>query len=86
MPILAAWSPPCSTKPCGPRFRQQDRPVRSLAITFVGQAAPGVPIQFEVEVLREGKAVSQVLGRAMQDGEVVTLVRGQLRQPRVLPR
>ncbi|WP_256830150.1 acyl-CoA thioesterase II [Pseudomonas sp. Pse1] len=53
-----------------------DRPVRSLAITFVGPAAPDVPIQFEVEVLREGKAVSQVLGRAMQDGQVVTLVQG----------
>jgi acyl-CoA thioesterase II len=52
------------------------RPVRSLAITFVGPAAPDVPVSFEVEVLREGKAVSQVLGRALQDGQVVTLVQG----------
>ena len=52
------------------------RPPRSLAITFVGPAAPDVPVSFEVEVLREGKAVSQVLGRAVQDGQVVTLVQG----------
>lgn len=52
------------------------RPPRSLAITFVGPAAPDVPVSFEVDVLREGKAVSQVLGRAMQDGQVVTLVQG----------
>lgn len=53
-----------------------DRPVRSLAITFVGPVEPEVPVSFEVEVLREGKAVSQVLGRALQKGQVVTLVQG----------
>lgn len=53
-----------------------DRPVRSLAITFVGPVEPDVPVSFEVEVLREGKAVSQVLGRAVQKGQVVTLVQG----------
>ncbi|ATB67220.1 acyl-CoA thioesterase [Pseudomonas mosselii] len=53
-----------------------DRPVRSLAITFVGPAAPDMPISLEVEVLREGKAVSTLLGRAVQDGQVVTLVQG----------
>jgi acyl-CoA thioesterase len=59
-----------------------DRPVRSLAITFVGPAASGVPISFEVEVLREGKAVSQVLGRAMQDGQVMTIIQGSFGAPR----
>ncbi|AHF68187.1 MULTISPECIES: acyl-CoA thioesterase [Pseudomonas] len=54
----------------------QDRPVRSLAITFVGPAEPGVPISFEVDILREGKAVSQVLGRAIQNGQVMTLMQG----------
>ncbi|WDY59675.1 acyl-CoA thioesterase [Pseudomonas sp. PSKL.D1] len=53
-----------------------NRPVRSLAISFVGPASPDTPIQFEAEVLREGKAVSTVLGRAIQDGQVVTLVQG----------
>lgn len=52
------------------------RPARSLAITFVGPAAPEVPITFEIEVLREGKAVSTLLGRALQNGEVVTLMQG----------
>lgn len=52
------------------------RPVRSLAITFVGPLAVDVPVSLEAEVLREGKAVSQVLGRAVQDGRVVTLIQG----------
>ncbi|WP_296256424.1 MULTISPECIES: acyl-CoA thioesterase [unclassified Pseudomonas] len=52
------------------------RPVRSLAISFIGPPAIDVPISFEVEVLREGKAVSQVLGRAVQNGETVTLIQG----------
>jgi acyl-CoA thioesterase len=54
----------------------QDRPVRSLAVTFVGPLAVDVPVSFEAEVLREGKAVSQILGRAVQNGRVVTLVQG----------
>jgi acyl-CoA thioesterase len=53
-----------------------DRPVRSLAITFVGPVEPDVPVSFEADVLREGKAVSQVLGRVVQKGQVVTLVQG----------
>lgn len=60
-----------------------DRPVRSLAITFVGPVEPGVPVSFDVEVLREGKAVSQVLGRAVQNGQVVTLVQGSFGASRV---
>lgn len=54
----------------------EGRPVRSLAITFVGPLTCDVPVRLEAEVLREGKAVSQVLGRAVQDGLVVTLVQG----------
>ena len=59
-----------------------DRPVRSLAICFVGPPAIDTPISFEVEILREGKAVSQVLGRAVQNGETVTLVQGSFGAPR----
>ncbi|MFC6339568.1 thioesterase family protein [Pseudomonas sp. CCM 7891] len=51
-----------------------DRPLRSLAITFVGPVAPDVPARYEVQVLREGKAVSQLLGRVVQNGEVMTLM------------
>ncbi len=54
----------------------EDRPVRSLAITFVGPLQVDTAVSFEAEVLREGKAVSQVLGRAVQNGQVVTLVQG----------
>ena len=51
-----------------------ERALRSFAVTFVGPAQPDVPISFEVEILREGKAVTQVLGKALQNGQVVTLV------------
>ncbi|MBX9912508.1 MAG: thioesterase family protein [Pseudomonadaceae bacterium] len=54
----------------------EGRPVRSLAVTFVAPLAVDVPVSFEAEVLREGKAVSQMLGRALQNGQVVTLVQG----------
>ncbi|SDG98717.1 Acyl-CoA thioesterase [Pseudomonas flavescens] len=52
------------------------RPPRSLAISFVAPVVPGIATRFEAEVLREGKAVSQVLGRAFQNDEVVALVQG----------
>lgn len=60
----------------------QERAVRSLAITFVGPVAAEVPVSFEVEVLREGKAVSQLYLRAVQEGQVVTLVQGSFGAPR----
>ncbi|MCY1272115.1 acyl-CoA thioesterase II [compost metagenome] len=59
-----------------------ERPVRSLAITFVGPVEADVPVRVEAEVLREGKAVSQVLGRLVQNGQVVTLVQGSFGLPR----
>ena len=59
-----------------------ERPVRSLAICFVAPPAIDTPISCEVEVLREGKAVSQVLGRAVQNGEVMTLIQGSFGAPR----
>ncbi|MBO3274643.1 acyl-CoA thioesterase [Pseudomonas schmalbachii] len=58
------------------------RPVRSLAITFVGPVEADVPVAFEVDILREGKAVSQVFCRAVQNGEVVTVVQGSFGLPR----
>ena len=47
-----------------------DRAMRALQISFVGPVAADEPVQIEVEVLREGKAVSQVQGRMLQQGEV----------------
>ena len=52
------------------------RPVRSLAITFVGPVQPGEPVQVQTETLREGRAVTQVLGRAVQNGQTMCIVQG----------
>ncbi|WP_372970969.1 acyl-CoA thioesterase [Marinobacter sp.] len=46
-----------------------DRPMRSMQVSFVGPVTPDEPATVEAEILREGKAVSQVLGRIVQDGE-----------------
>lgn len=59
-----------------------DRPPRSLAITFVAPVAPGVATRFEADVLRAGSSVSQVLGRAVQNGQVVALIQGSFGTPR----
>ncbi len=59
-----------------------DRPPRSLAISFVAPVAPGVATRFEADVLRAGSSVSQVLGRAVQNGQVVALIQGSFGTPR----
>lgn len=45
------------------------RAMRALQVSFVGPVEPDVPAVFEAELLREGKAVSQVQGRIVQNGE-----------------
>lgn len=55
---------------------ESGRPVRSLAITFVGPVATDVPMQVEARVLRQGRAVTQMLGMAMQNGEVMCVIQG----------
>jgi acyl-CoA thioesterase len=45
------------------------RAMRAMQVSFVGPVEPDVPAVFEAELLREGKAVSQVLGRILQNGE-----------------
>ncbi len=45
------------------------RPMRSMQVSFVGPVTPGEPATVEAEILREGKAVSQVMGRIVQGGE-----------------
>lgn len=52
------------------------RPVRSLAITFVGPVQPGEAMQVQTEILREGRAVTQVLGRAVQNGQTMCIIQG----------
>ena len=46
------------------------RPMRSMQVSFVGPVTPDEPATVEAEILREGKAVSQVLGRIVQGGEL----------------
>ncbi|WP_263264384.1 thioesterase family protein [Pseudomonas sp. RIT-PI-S] len=53
-----------------------DRPVRSLAISFVAPAALDTPTAFEVDVLRSGKSVVSLQARAIQHGEIVSLMQG----------
>ncbi|QSP96189.1 thioesterase family protein [Marinobacter salinisoli] len=48
----------------------EERAMRSLQTSFVGPVEPGVPARFESELLREGRAVTQVQGRIVQNGEV----------------
>lgn len=60
----------------------EDAPLRSLAVSFVGPAAVGVPIQFAPQVLRRGKSVTSLLCTARQGGEVVTLAQASFGAPR----
>ncbi|WP_148861809.1 acyl-CoA thioesterase [Marinobacter fonticola] len=48
---------------------QADRPLRALQVAFVGPVTVGEPMSFEVELLREGRAASQVEARIKQGGE-----------------
>jgi acyl-CoA thioesterase len=45
------------------------RAMRSMQVSFVGPVEPGVPATFHADLLREGRAVSQVQGRIVQKGE-----------------
>lgn len=52
------------------------RPLRAMAISFVGPLTPGEPAQVNAEVLRQGKAVSQMEARAVQQDGVKALAIG----------
>lgn len=45
------------------------RPARSMQVSFVGPVEADIPTTFEAEILREGRAVSQVMGRIIQNGQ-----------------
>ena len=51
-----------------------DRLLRSFACNFVGPVITEAPYDIEVEVLRQGKNVTQVIGKAIQDGNVCVMV------------
>ena len=53
-----------------------ERPLRSLAVSFVGPAAPDQPVDVSAEILRQGKAVTQVESRIHQGGDTVMVAMG----------
>lgn len=50
-------------------YVDQERVIRSMTTNFVGPLLFDMPFTINVEVIREGKNVSQVLVRAVQDGK-----------------
>lgn len=52
------------------------RPMRSLQVSFVGPVEADVPLVVDAELLREGKSVSQVLARLVQNGETRLMALG----------
>lgn len=50
-------------------------PVRCLHVSFVGPIS-AEPLQLESEVLRQGKSVSQVMGKGIQNGETKIVILG----------
>ena len=53
-----------------------DRPVRSLQVGFVGPVAADVPFELKSEILREGKSVTHIQGRGLQEGNVQLSILG----------
>lgn len=53
-----------------------ERVLRSLNTNFVGPLVVDVPFTFEVEVLREGKSVSQLSARIVQNNTVAVFQQG----------
>jgi acyl-CoA thioesterase len=51
-----------------------DRVLRSFSCNFIGPVGTDIPFDIEVDVLRQGKNVTQVTGKAIQDGRVCVLV------------
>jgi acyl-CoA thioesterase len=51
-----------------------DRVLRSFSCNFVGPVTTDTPFDIEVDVLRQGKNVTQVTGKAIQNGRVSILV------------
>jgi len=52
------------------------RPVRNLQISFIGPVSFEHPLYLETEVFREGKSVTQILGRGIQNGRTQIAVMG----------
>jgi acyl-CoA thioesterase len=55
-------------------YVEEDRLLRSMTTNFVGPLLFDVPFQINIEIVREGKNVSQLLARAVQDDKNCVLV------------
>lgn len=53
-----------------------DRQLRALNVGFAGPLLAGKAFHIEVEILREGRTISQVVGRAVQDGVAAVQIQG----------
>ncbi len=66
---------------------EPSRVLRSMNTSFVAPLAVEKPISIEVELLREGRSVSQVIARAIQDQQTCVLTQasfGKHRESRIL--
>lgn len=61
-------------KACENVVSDSERKVRNVQITFVGPVMAGIPITFETKILRQGGSVSTVESKAIQDGNVQTVM------------
>ena len=53
-----------------------ERQVRSLQISFIGPVSVEAPLELKTEVLRQGKSVSQIFGRGVQNGQTLVTIVG----------
>lgn len=60
----------------------KDRRILSLSTNFVGPLEPNIPFEIQVEILREGKSASQVLGKIVQNDQVCVIAQGCFAQKR----
>ena len=60
----------------------EDRLLRSFSCNFIGPLVCGEAFDIEVEVLRQGKNATQVMAKAMQNGNVCALVQACFGVPR----
>ena len=49
------------------------RPLRSLSTNFIGPLALNEPFSFQVDILREGKSATQVVGKILQHGQIAVM-------------
>lgn len=60
----------------------EDRTLRSLMVSFVAPAVPDQELTLSAEMLRKGRSVTQMEGRASQNGQTVAVVLASFGQGR----